>query len=99
MEPVVLELGSRRVFASSLRFPGWSRSSKTGDAALDQLDAYRARFGEVCAIAGVDPPGQPLDGVDLTPLLRRPARRLERNALYFHYPHYHHSRPAGAVRM
>ena len=52
-----------------------------------------------CAIAGVAPPNQPLDGVDLTPLLHDPARSLARECLYFHYPHYHHSRPASAIRM
>ena len=51
-----------------------------------------------CAIAGAPAPEQPLDGVDLTPLLRVPSSTLERDALYFHYPHYHHSRPASAVR-
>jgi len=51
-----------------------------------------------CAIAGIEPPGQPLDGLDLTPLLRKPDAALDRKALHFHYPHYHHSRPAGAIR-
>ena len=36
------------------------------------------------------------DGVDLSPVLRSGAE-LGREALYFHYPHYHHDRPAGAV--
>jgi arylsulfatase A-like enzyme len=43
--------------------------------------------------------GESLDGTSLRPLLQ--GRRLPREALYFHYPHYawHHSnRPGGAVR-
>ena len=52
----------------------------------------------ICAIAGIDPPDQPLDGVNLRPLLGDPDASLDRSALYYHYPHYHHSRPASAIR-
>ncbi|MCA9263527.1 MAG: sulfatase, partial [Planctomycetales bacterium] len=51
-----------------------------------------------CAMAEAKVPEQPLDGVDLTPLIRSPDQSLGRDRLYFHYPHYHHSRPASAVR-
>ena len=42
---------------------------------------------------------QHVDGVSLVPLLRGQGR-LERKAIYWHYPHYHGSgnRPSGAVR-
>lgn len=52
-----------------------------------------------CAIAGASLPPQPLDGVDLTPLFRNAEHELERRAIYVHYPHYHHSRPASAIRV
>ena len=52
-----------------------------------------------CKIAGVKTPNQPLDGVDLTSTFRRPNDPLARQSLFFHYPHYHHSRPAGAIRQ
>ncbi len=51
-----------------------------------------------CAIAGIAPPDQPLDGVDISSVLRDPGASLDRDVLYFHYPHFHHSRPAGAIR-
>jgi uncharacterized sulfatase len=51
-----------------------------------------------CAMAGAALPDQPIDGSDLVPLLKDPHTALERDAIYFHYPHYHHSRPAGAIR-
>jgi len=38
-----------------------------------------------------------IDGVSITPLLRQSGKPW-RDALYWHYPHYHHSSPAGAVR-
>ncbi len=51
-----------------------------------------------CEMAGVPLPDQPIDGLSLVPLLKDPSRQLPRDAIYFHYPHYHHSRPAGAIR-
>ncbi|MCP5542010.1 MAG: sulfatase [Akkermansiaceae bacterium] len=52
-------------------------------------------------LAGLDAgPPSPVDGVDLTPLLRDPAATLGREALYFHYPHYYPTTtPVGAIRM
>jgi arylsulfatase A-like enzyme len=47
-------------------------------------------------------PEQHVDGVSLEPLLTGAKEALEREAIYFHYPHYHHINtmgPAGAVRM
>lgn len=39
------------------------------------------------------------DGVDLWPLLRDPAARLERDTMHFHYPHYYPTTtPVGAIR-
>ncbi len=37
--PVYLEVGSKRVFACSIEWPGWGRSGKTEDAALEALAA------------------------------------------------------------
>ena len=40
-----------------------------------------------------------LDGADFTPLLRNPDASLEREALYFHYPHYYQTTtPVSAIR-
>ena len=56
-------------------------------------------FPTFCQVAGTPlPPRQPLDGSSLVPLLENPRASLFRDAIYFHYPHYHHSRPAGAIR-
>jgi hypothetical protein len=45
---VLLETGNKRVFASALDWPGWSRSGRDEDAALDALAAYGGRY-EVAA--------------------------------------------------
>ncbi|MDG2383560.1 MAG: sulfatase [Pirellulaceae bacterium] len=52
-----------------------------------------------CAIAEIDTPDQPLDGVSLKPLLLDPKEDIGREALHYHYPHYHHSEPASAIRQ
>jgi arylsulfatase A len=44
------------------------------------------------------PENQPIDGHNLTPLLADPTAKLNRSALYWHYPHYHHDRPASSIR-
>lgn len=50
-------------------------------------------------LASAPPPDrQPLDGVSLAATLRDPAAPIDRNALFWHLPHYHHNTPAGAIR-
>ena len=50
--PVYLELGSKRIFACSLDWPGWCRSGKTEQAALEALSAYAPRYAPVAVEAG-----------------------------------------------
>jgi len=45
------------------------------------------------------PENQIIDGKSLLPLLSKPEASLNREAIHFHHPHYHHSRPASAIRM
>jgi uncharacterized sulfatase len=45
------------------------------------------------------PENQIIDGVSLLPLFSKPTANLGREAIHFHHPHYHHSRPATAIRM
>lgn len=47
-------------------------------------------------------PTQHRDGRSLRPLLNGKKEKMDREALYFHYPHYHHINsmgPSGAIRM
>ena len=44
------------------------------------------------------PQNQTIDGLSVLPLLSDPQAKLERNALHWHYPHYHHDRPASSIR-
>ncbi|MEO1980651.1 MAG: sulfatase/phosphatase domain-containing protein, partial [Fuerstiella sp.] len=44
------------------------------------------------------PEQQTIDGHSLKPLLARPGVQLSRTALHWHYPHFHHDRPASSIR-
>ncbi len=50
---VVLEVTPKKAFASSLEWPGWSRSGKTPEAAIESLLAYTPRFEPVALEAGL----------------------------------------------
>jgi hypothetical protein len=56
---VALELGSKRVFASALDWPGWSRGAKTQEQAIDALTTYLLRYARVTKRAGVEAPRSP----------------------------------------
>jgi len=45
------------------------------------------------------PVNQVIDGESLLPLLSDPASQLGREAIHWHYPHYHHDRPASCIRQ
>jgi uncharacterized sulfatase len=50
-------------------------------------------------LAGGSPPvNQTIDGLSLKPLLSEPDAKLRRDAVHWHYPHYHHDRPASSIR-
>lgn len=50
---VAIESGDKKVFASALEWPGWSRSGKTEEAAVEALLAYAARYAPVAREAGL----------------------------------------------
>src|SRR5713226_4001063 len=50
---VYLESGSKRVFACALDWPGWCRSGKTEEDALEALAAYAPRYAPVARKAGL----------------------------------------------
>jgi hypothetical protein len=49
--PVYIEAGDKKVFACSIDFPGWCRSAKTEELALEALAAYAPRYAEVAKLA------------------------------------------------
>jgi hypothetical protein len=53
---VSLETGTRLSFASALDWPGWSRSGRGDEAAVEVLRAYAPRYSPVARGAGLEPP-------------------------------------------
>jgi hypothetical protein len=51
--PIYLERGDTKVFACSIDFPGWCRSGKTDEQAIEALAAYAPRYAEVAKRAKV----------------------------------------------
>jgi uncharacterized sulfatase len=72
--------------------------SKTGTT-CDEPVLLGDLYYTLLAAAGRPQPTEARDGLDLSPLLKDPAARLDRDALYFHYPHYYHTTtPVSAIR-
>ncbi|MFC1637292.1 sulfatase/phosphatase domain-containing protein, partial [Planctomycetota bacterium] len=78
-----------------VRWPGVIRPGTTCKVPVTSVDFYPT-FLDILGAKG--PANQPLDGESILPLLRQTGT-LDRDAIYWHYPHYHHSRPAGAIRQ
>lgn len=53
---VFLEIGTKRVFASAADWPGWCRSGKTEQQALENLAAYAPRYAGVAKLAHIEVP-------------------------------------------
>ncbi len=83
-----------------IRWPGLTDAPGAAlivDVPVTSMDLYPTLLD----MAGLEPrPEQHVDGLSLAPLLRG-AVSLEREALFWHFPHYHGSgnRPSGAVRV
>ena len=77
-----------------VRWPGVAKAGTTCNVPVTSVDFYPT-FLEIVGAKGS--PNQLLDGESILPLLKQTGS-LERDAIYWHYPHYHHSRPAGAIR-
>jgi hypothetical protein len=63
--PVYLEVGSKRVFACSVDWPGWARAAKTEEEALEALGVYADRYRPVAEAAGVRFPKSAGDGFEV----------------------------------
>lgn len=79
-----------------IRWPGVTPAGSVSDEPVVSMDFYPT----ILDAAGLEQrPEQHVDGMSLVPLLK--GRTLERDALFFHYPHYGNQggSPGSAVRM
>lgn len=91
----VYEGGIREPFM--IRWPGVTKPGTESDVPVISTDFYPT----ILDMAGLPfKKNQHLDGVSLVPLLKG-ATSIERDALYWHYPHYSNQGgfPGGAIRM
>ena len=51
---VAVEAGQKKAFATAVDWPGWSRSGKTEETAVESLIAYAGRYAPVARAAGED---------------------------------------------
>jgi hypothetical protein len=51
--PVFIEVGNKRVFASAADWPGWCRTARTEESALEALLDYVPRYAQVAHHAGI----------------------------------------------
>ena len=76
-----------------VKWPGVVRSGTTANTPVTSTDFYPT----ILEMAGLPPkPEQHVDGLSLVPLLKE-SGPLRRDTLYWHYPHYHRTTPAGAL--
>lgn len=78
-----------------VKYPGKITKGSVCDEMVIGMDFYPT----LLEFAGLNPlPEEHKDGVSITPLLTGVKKSLDRNALYWHYPHYHRTKPYGAIR-
>lgn len=77
-----------------VRWPGVVEPGSTCSVPVSSVDFFPT-FVEIAGLK--NKVTHPIDGVSLVPLLKQTGG-LDRDALFWHYPHYHHSSPAGAIR-
>lgn len=72
--------------------------TKPGSVCSEPAISYDFYPTFVDLAGGALPFNQTIDGLSLTSLFTAPDHRLDRDALHWHYPHYHHDRPASSIR-
>ena len=97
-----LRSGKGSLYEGGVRVPlliHWPEVTRPGTTCAEPVISQDL-FYTVLTMAGISPPQETAaDGKDLSPLLRDPATHLDRDALYFHYPHYYNTTsPVSAVR-
>ena len=97
-----LRMGKATIFDGGIkvpliiRWPGAVQPGSKSDVPVISTDF----FPTLMAATGIAYDAQNIDGKSLMPLLKQ-SGELERDAIFFHYPHYHHLgyKPASAIRQ
>ena len=84
-------------------WPGVTPAGAVSDEPVITMDFYSTilDIADIPGESDSDSREAQIDGLSLVPVLRNPAARLGREALYWHYPHYHKqgATPYSAIRV
>ena len=82
-----------------VRWPGVAPAGATCDEPVFSADYYPTLL-ELAGTPGDDQHNQAVDGRSLVGLFRDPSKTIDRDAIFWHYPHYHPggATPYGAIR-
>jgi len=82
-----------------IRWPGVTKAGSVCSEPVSSIDFYPT-FLDMTSLAGDPKHNADMDGLSLVPLLKNPAVELNREALYWHYPHYYPTTaPVSAIRQ
>jgi arylsulfatase A-like enzyme len=83
-----------------VRWPGVTTAGSKSDEPISSVDYYPTLL-EVTGASGDPAHNANVDGISIVPLLKDPSAQLDREALYWHFPHYSPQGgfPSGAVRV
>ncbi len=82
-----------------IRWPDVTPLGAVSEEPISSVDYYRTILS-ISGLSGDADHNRAVDGIDLSPLLRDPAATTDREALFFHYPHYYPTTaPVSAVRV
>ncbi|MDH3584675.1 MAG: sulfatase [Phycisphaerae bacterium] len=82
-----------------IKWPGVTPAGSVSDEPVISVDYYPTILS-LAGVTGDAKHNQRVDGLSLVPVLKDPEAKLDRDAIYWHYPHYHGggSVPHSAVR-
>ena len=82
-----------------IKWPGVTKPGSVSDEPVISIDYYPTLL-EITGIKGVSAHNANVDGISLTPVLRNAKASLNRESLFWHYPHNHGggSRKYGSIR-
>ncbi len=81
-----------------VRWPGVTKPGGVCREPVSTIDFYPTLL-EIAGVEGDAKHNEQVEGLSLAGLLRNPGAKLEREALYFHYPHYYATTtPVSAIR-
>jgi arylsulfatase A-like enzyme len=82
-----------------IRWPGVTKAGSVCSEPVSSIDFYPT-FLDMTGLAGDSKHNSDIDGLSLVPLLKNPASKLKREALFWHYPHYYPTTtPVSSIRQ